>query len=67
MVLVPSGKTAASGPFSLSGLANACGIWLVAVTDLATASTPGAVLPGTAADLRGSQKTISSFHSLVGL
>ena len=26
-----------------------------------------AVLPGTAVDLRGSQKTISSFHSLVGL
>ncbi len=67
VVLVPSGKTASSGPFSLSGSANACGIWLVAVTDLATASIPGAMLPGTAVELSGSQKTISSFHSLVGL
>src|SRR4051794_4115312 len=67
VVLAPSGNTAASGRFSLSGLASACGIWSVAVTDLATVSRPGAVLPGTVTELSGSQKTISSFHSLVGL
>ena len=67
VVLAPSGKMAASGWFGSSGFSNVPGIWLVAVTALATASIPDAVLPGTAADLRGSQKTISSFHSLVGL
>ncbi len=67
VVLVPSGKTAANGPFSLKGSAKACGIWLETFTALSMASTPGAILPGTEAEWRGSQKTISSFHSLVGL
>ena len=35
--------------------------------DARMAARPGAVLPGTALDSSGSQKTFSSFHSLVGL
>ena len=61
---VACGKTSADPP---PDGGTTIGVWFVAVTDLAIASIPGAVLSGTSTEWSGSQKTTSSFHSLVGL